>query len=144
MKNDSLELSTVNRKIPRSLVQSSKALTTGSLQRHPLPADSLQTLARPAHQQSRSASFPVPLSLRQLHPDWPQESPTCGLSFGISLSPQPGMQLTSFPLAHAQPLWGLTWWLRGQRICLQCGRPGLDPWVRKIPWRRAWQPTPGF
>ena len=25
---------------------------------------------------------------------------------------------------------------------LQCGRPGFDPWVRKIPWRRAWQPTP--
>ena len=21
---------------------------------------------------------------------------------------------------------------------------GLDPWVRKIPWRRAWQPTPVF
>ena len=28
--------------------------------------------------------------------------------------------------------------------CLQCGRPGLDPWVRKIPWRRKWQPTPVF
>ena len=27
---------------------------------------------------------------------------------------------------------------------LQCGRPGFDPWVRKIPWRRAWQPTPVF
>ena len=27
---------------------------------------------------------------------------------------------------------------------LQCGRPGLDPWVGKIPWRRAWQPTPVF
>ena len=25
---------------------------------------------------------------------------------------------------------------------LQCGRPGLDPWIRKIPWRRTWQPTP--
>ena len=25
--------------------------------------------------------------------------------------------------------------------CLQCGRPGFDPWVRKILWRRAWQPT---
>ena len=25
---------------------------------------------------------------------------------------------------------------------LQCGRPGFDPWVRKIPWRRIWQPTP--
>jgi len=24
---------------------------------------------------------------------------------------------------------------------LQCGRPGFDPWVGKIPWRRAWQPT---
>jgi len=23
-------------------------------------------------------------------------------------------------------------------------RPGFDPWVRKIPWRRAWQPTPVF
>ena len=21
---------------------------------------------------------------------------------------------------------------------------GLDPWVGKIPWRRAWQPTPAF
>ena len=21
---------------------------------------------------------------------------------------------------------------------------GIDPWVRKIPWRRAWQLTPGF
>ena len=29
-------------------------------------------------------------------------------------------------------------------ICLQCGRPGFDPWVGKIPWRRKWQPTPVF
>ena len=26
----------------------------------------------------------------------------------------------------------------------QCRRPGLDPWVGKIPWRRKWQPTPVF
>ena len=29
----------------------------------------------------------------------------------------------------------------------QCRRPErcrFDPWVRKIPWRRAWQPTPVF
>ena len=31
-----------------------------------------------------------------------------------------------------------------QRICLQCRRPGFDPWVRKMPWRRKWQPTPVF
>jgi len=24
----------------------------------------------------------------------------------------------------------------------ECRRLGLDPWVRKIPWRRKWQPTP--
>ena len=35
-------------------------------------------------------------------------------------------------------------WLRGQRIRLQCGRPGFDPWVRKTPWRREWLPTPVF
>ena len=23
-------------------------------------------------------------------------------------------------------------------------RPGFNPWVGKVPWRRAWQPTPVF
>ena len=26
----------------------------------------------------------------------------------------------------------------------QCRRPGFVSWVRKIPWRREWQPTPVF
>ena len=26
------------------------------------------------------------------------------------------------------------------KICLQCGRPGFDPWVRKILWRRDGYP----
>ena len=30
----------------------------------------------------------------------------------------------------------------GKNICLQCGRPGFDPWVGKILWRRKWQSTP--
>ena len=25
-----------------------------------------------------------------------------------------------------------------KRICLQCWRPGFDPWFGKIPWRREW------
>ena len=29
-----------------------------------------------------------------------------------------------------------------KKFHLQCRRPGFDPWVGKIPWRRAWQPTP--
>ena len=28
-----------------------------------------------------------------------------------------------------------------QSVCLQCGRPGFDPWVGRIPWRRKWQST---
>ena len=27
-------------------------------------------------------------------------------------------------------------------MCLQCRKPGFDPWVRKMPWRREWLPTP--
>ena len=26
----------------------------------------------------------------------------------------------------------------------QCRRPGFDLWVRKIPWKREWLPTPIF
>ena len=36
------------------------------------------------------------------------------------------------------------WWLRWRRICLQCKRPGFDPWIGKIPWRRKWHLTPVF
>ena len=32
-------------------------------------------------------------------------------------------------------------WLRQQRICLQCRRPGCNPKVMKIPWSRKWQRT---
>ena len=28
--------------------------------------------------------------------------------------------------------------------CKRHRRHGFDPWVRKIPWRWAWQPTPAF
>ena len=42
---------------------------------------------------------------------------------------------------------GLPRWLSGWRINLQCRRyrrHGFDDWVRKIPWRRQWQPTEVF
>ena len=46
-----------------------------------------------------------------------------------------GLPLAQFP-------WGLPWWLRRSSICVQFWRPGFDPWVGKIPWRRKWHPTP--
>ena len=39
---------------------------------------------------------------------------------------------------------GFPWWLSSKERACQCRRRGLDPWVRKIPWRRKWQPTPLF
>ena len=27
---------------------------------------------------------------------------------------------------------------------LQCGRLAFDSWIRKLPWRREWLPTPVF
>ena len=42
------------------------------------------------------------------------------------------------------PLVGLPRWLSGKEPtyqCRKCRRHRFDPWVRKIPWRRKWQPT---
>ena len=39
---------------------------------------------------------------------------------------------------------GLPRWHGGEEPTCQCRRPGFDPWVRKIPWRRKWQPSPVF
>ena len=39
---------------------------------------------------------------------------------------------------------GISWWLSGKIIDLQCRRLGFNSLVRKIPWRRKWQPIPGF
>ena len=45
-------------------------------------------------------------------------------------------------------VWGeLPRWLSGKESACQCRshrRCGFNPWVRKIPWRRKWQPTPVF
>ena len=51
----------------------------------------------------------------------------------------------SFPLnLNIHVISYLRWWLWRWRVHLQCRRPGFNPWVRKIPWRRKWQPTPVF
>ena len=45
----------------------------------------------------------------------------------------------SLPRAKWVPCW-LIWW----RICLQCKRPGFNPWVGKVPWSTEWLPTLRF
>ena len=42
---------------------------------------------------------------------------------------------------------GLPRWLSAKESACQCRIPqkrGFNPWVRKILWRRRWQPTPVF
>ena len=39
---------------------------------------------------------------------------------------------------------GLPEGLNGKEFTCQCRRHGFDPWARKIPWKRKWQPTPVF
>ena len=41
-------------------------------------------------------------------------------------------------------LWGFPGGSMVKQSACQCRRWGFNPWVRKIPWRRKWQPTPAF
>ena len=48
--------------------------------------------------------------------------------------------LCYLPYSHATSLVAQT---AKSAVC-NAGRPGFDPWVRKIPWRREWLPDPVF
>ena len=50
---------------------------------------------------------------------------------------------SSFISLWKKTLW-LPKWLSSKESAFQCRRHGFDPWVRKISWRRKWQPTPVF
>ena len=39
---------------------------------------------------------------------------------------------------------GLPRWLSGKEPTCWCRRHEFEPWIREIPWRRKWQPTPIF
>ena len=44
-------------------------------------------------------------------------------------------------------LWGFPGGATGKEPICQCRvheRHGFEPWTRKVPWRRAWQPTPVY
>jgi len=43
--------------------------------------------------------------------------------------------------------WGFSWWCSIKEFTCDtedAGDLGFNPWVEKISWRRAWQPTPAF
>ena len=44
----------------------------------------------------------------------------------------------------SKAIYEASWWLNGKESACQCRWGEFDLWVRKIPWRRKWQPTPVF
>ena len=51
----------------------------------------------------------------------------------------------SFFVALQYSIWGFPGGFSGEEPARQCRRPkrpGFNPWVGKIPWRREWLPTP--
>ena len=55
-----------------------------------------------------------------------------------------GVGLGGHHILPPHPCTGFPGGLDGKRIYLQCRRSRFSPWVKKIPWRREWLPTPVF
>ena len=66
-------------------------------------------------------------------------SPTLAGGFFITETPRKSQYISK-----VTGIKGLLWWLSGKECRRNCRRRGFPPWVRKIPWRRKWQPTPVF
>ena len=58
--------------------------------------------------------------------------------------PLPNFTMTKFHKPGLHTKGGLPWWFSGKESACQRRRCEFNPWVRKIPWRRKWQPTPVF
>jgi len=75
-------------------------------------------------------------------------SPSCILKFSCQMHKieESYVCFSTFSL-RSSVVWGFPRWLSGKESTCQCRRHKncrFKPWVGKIPWRRAWQPTPVF
>ena len=51
----------------------------------------------------------------------------------------------TYSIKHSMSGVGFPGGASGKEFACQCRRPkrhGFDPWARKIPWKRSWEPTP--
>ena len=87
--------------------------------------------------------LPSPASYHSGHRDGEQHG---DFQIQIIWIPRLSMALLSctffFFLLFFKFLGGLPDGSNGKASACSCRRPGIHPWVGKIPWRRQWQPTP--
>ena len=79
-------------------------------------------------------------------PEW-ERSWVSSQSQSQAMRTFPYASYSSLEIVHLSLRHWLPRWLSGKESACKsrrCRQHGLDPWVRKIPWRRTWQPTPVF
>ena len=93
-----------------------------------------------------SSNFPFTLP-----PELSVGAPTdhsCLCKVGQPVTPHPPVHGAAFQECSLwRMLWGFPGSSESKESACQCRSfrsHGFNPWVRKIPWRRAWQPTPAF
>ena len=82
------------------------------------------------------------LELCSVHPDLFLCRQEPGLGEGVTAYMGRGSAGARDPGAGRSGFLQLPEWLGGKESACQCRRLGVSPWVKKIPWRRKWQPTP--
>ena len=106
-------------------------------------------LGSPVHLQSRGWEFNPWWGTKILHAVWcgqrKKKKPCQACIRNVRGHCPSGRKVTSNMQTnrHRQSEW-LPRWLSGKEFACYCRRRGFNLWVRKIPWRRRWQPTPVF
>ena len=73
-----------------------------------------------------------------------QSYPTLSDPMDCSLQAPPSMGFSRQVCWSGGPLPSPRRWYRGGEFTCQSRSCSFNPWVRKIPWRKTWQPTPVF
>ena len=95
--------------------------------------------------------FILPLPAYGLDSPFSKRCQKAGLARECSVSlrekGRSGVQFGHRVKGHIDSIWGFVGSASGKEPTCQGRRHkkhGFDSWVRKIPWKRAWQPTPVF
>ena len=133
-------------RIPSHVLQPPRPLGSLSMRTRPAPG------CRTPHVQCGSClperALPLPDGQESAHPETSPAS-FFSISLGSDLLPHlhfyslsPSWNRRAFVRFASCCVPGIYCVLSDDKVHLQCRRPGFDPWVEKIPWRRKWQPTP--